>query len=234
MTGFRKRPPSKPGVAYVCSAYAAGGSAACVRVEAPEEWAARQLIANLRDQLLLPERLEWLQGQLEERCRHQRTDGNLARLRKAVAAREAKLARDRSRMMECSRDLLPEAEAEVRATRAALEAARKELHEAETADPVRELKVTIDAAREALWRLESALEGDDRPLLVEALRCVLSRVIIAAEAYQTTTRKTRHRPKIGGIRLRPGSGLDILADLDGFRSESVQDRYITVAADLAG
>jgi hypothetical protein len=187
-----------------------------VRNEVKEDWAVRQIITELRDRLLLPDRLEWLREQLEKKAREQRSDDSLTRLRKAVAALETKLARCRTRLVEVSKDMVPEIEAQIRTLRGQLEAAQKDLHSAETADPVRELKVTVDAAREALYRLETALEGDNRCLLKEALRGILSGVVIGAEPYQTKTAKTRHRARIDGIRLRPGSGLDTLSMLSAF------------------
>jgi len=80
--------------------------------------------------------------------------------------------------------------------------------------------VTVEAARKALWALETALEGGNRCLLKEALRGVLAGVKIGAEAYRTTTGRTRHRPWIDGIRLRPGSGLDTLSLLSASCSPS--------------
>jgi site-specific DNA recombinase len=221
MAGSSVRPDAaKQGVFYVCANYTHKGKVGCVRCEAKEEWAVRQIITELRDRLLLPDRLEWLREQLEKKAKEQRSDGSLARLRKAVSTLEAKLARCRSRLVDVSKDMVPEVEAQIRATREQLEAARNELHAAETADPVKELKVTVDAAREALYRLETALEGDNRCLLKEALRGVLSAVVIGAEPYQTTTGKTRHRARIDGIRLRPGSGLDTLSMLSSCSSAS--------------
>jgi site-specific DNA recombinase len=214
LAGSSVRPAAaKQGVFYVCANYTHKGLAGCVRNEVKEDWAVRQIITELRDRLLLPDRLEWLREQLEKRAKEQRSDGSLARMRKVASTLEAKLARCRSRLVDVSRDMVPEVEAQIRATREQLEAAQKELHAAETADPVKELKVTVDAAREALYRLETALEGDDRCLLKEALRGVLSAVVIGAGPYHTTTGKTRHRARIDGIRLRPGSGLDTLSML---------------------
>jgi site-specific DNA recombinase len=219
LTGFRKS-RGRPGVAYVCSSYAAHGKAACVRVEVAEAWAAGEVVAALRDELLRPERLAHLQSRLEEAARRTHSGDNLARLKKAVAGLEGKLARARGRLVEVSKDMVPEVEAQIRTLRGQLDAAGKALHDAETADPVRDLKLTVDAARGALWRLESALEGEDRPLLAEALRGILSRVVVGHEAVATlgALRPVRRRPVLKGIAVRPGSGLDLLADLDGFRS----------------
>jgi hypothetical protein len=211
MIGFRRPKRCRPGVVYVCQSYTAHGKALCVRAEAKEDWAVRQVIAELRDRLLLPERLAQLTRDLREKAKEQRSEGNLARLRKAVDRLEARLARERRRLMEVSKDLLADAEAALRATRTELEAARQALADAETADPVRDLKVTAEAAREALWSLETALEGDNRCLLKEALRGILAGIVVGAEPYPTTTGKTRHRPRVDGIRLRPGSGLDSLS-----------------------
>jgi site-specific DNA recombinase len=223
LAGSSVRPAAaKQGIFYVCCNYTHKGLAGCVRNEAKEDWAVRQIITELRDRLLLPDRLEWLRDQLEKRAKEQRSDGSLTRLRKAVATLEAKLARCRSRLVDVSKDMVPEVEAQIRATREQLEAARNELHAAETADPVKELKVTVDAAREALYRLETALEGDNRCLLKEALRGILSGVVIGAEPYQTTTGKTRHRARIDGICLRPGSGLDTLSMLSSCSSASTR------------
>jgi hypothetical protein len=214
LAGSSVRPAAaKQGVFYVCANYTHKGLGACVRNEAKEDSAVRQVIAELRDRLLLPERLEWLRQQLEQKTREQRSDVNLTRLRKTVAALETKLARCRSRLVDVSKDMVPEVEAQIRTTRGLLETAQNELHAAETADPVKELKVTADAARNALYNLETALGGDNRCLLKEALRGILSGVVIGAEPYETTTGKTRHRPRIDGIRLRPGSGLDTLSML---------------------
>lgn len=116
--------------------------------------------------------------------------------------------------------MIPEVEAAIRKTREELEAAGKALRDAETADPVRELKITTEATRNALWQLETALEGGDRCLLKEALRGILSGVIVGPEPYLTKTGRTRHRLRIDGIRLRPGSGLDTLSILDAFSSPS--------------
>jgi site-specific DNA recombinase len=221
MAGLSVRPArAKQGVFYVCANYTHKGLAGCVRNEAKEDWAVRQVIAELRDRLLLPDRLEWLRGELEKKAREQRQGGGLARLKKAVGTLEAKLARCRARLVEVSKDMVPEVEAHTRTTRDQLEAARKELRAAETADPARELKITADAARAALYRLETALSGDDRCLLKEALRGILSGVVIGAEPYRTTTGKVRHRPRIDGIRLRPGSGLDTLSMLSSCCSAS--------------
>ena len=110
--------------------------------------------------------------------------------------------------------MIPEVEALIRATRVELEAAEKALRDAQTADPVRDLKVTAEADRKALWSLETAMEGDSRCLLKEALRGILAGVVIGAEPYQTSTGKTWYRARIDGIRLRPGSGLDVLSDLE--------------------
>jgi site-specific DNA recombinase len=220
MCGSSVRPASarQTGSFYVCRNYTHSGRGSCVRNEVKEDWAVRQVIAELRDRLLLPDRLEWLRDQLEQRAKEQRSEGSLAGMRKAAAALEAKLARCRSRLVDVSKDMVPEVEAQIRATRERLESARKELDAAQTADPVKELKVTVDAARAALYRLETALEGDDRCLLKEALRGILSGVVIGAEPYQTTTGKTRHRARIDGIRLRPGSGLDTLSMLSPLRT----------------
>jgi site-specific DNA recombinase len=213
MCGTHKGKRCRPGLIYVCQQYTRYSTAVCVRVQAEEEWTVRQVIAELRDRLLLPERLEWLTKKLAEKAREQRAEGSLDRMRKAVDKLNARLARERVRLMEVSKDLLPDAEAALRATRAELEAAERALRDAETADPVRDLQVTAEAARKALWSLETALEGENRCLLKEALRGVLAGVVIGAEPYPTTTGKTRHRARIDGIRLRPGSGLDILSML---------------------
>ena len=90
----------------------------------------------MRKGLLVPERLEWLTEQMEEKARGQRCGKNLARLRQAVKALEGKLSRCRARLVEVSRAMLPEVEAQTRATREQLDAARKVLHDAESADPV--------------------------------------------------------------------------------------------------
>jgi DNA invertase Pin-like site-specific DNA recombinase len=217
MTGVRKmrrNNRSRRGPIYVCQGYVEHSTAVCVRAVAEEGWAVRQIIAELRDRLLLPERLEWLTKRLAEQAREQRGQDNLKHLGKAVERLNARLARERSRLMEVSKDMIPEAEAAIRATRAELEAAEKALREAQTADPVRDLKITAEAARKALWSLETALEGENRCLLKEALRDILAGVVIGAEPYQTTTGKTWHRARIDGIRLRPGSGLDVLSDLE--------------------
>jgi hypothetical protein len=55
----------------------------------------------------------------------------------AVVAPKGKMSRCRSRLVEVSKDMVPEVEAQLRETRQALEAARKALQDAETADPVR-------------------------------------------------------------------------------------------------
>jgi hypothetical protein len=211
MVGFHKPERCRPGVAYVCQNYQNHGTAVCARVEAKEDWAVREVIAEIRNRLLLPERLEWLTRQLAEKARLARRDGTLDRLRKEEAALEGKLARYRLRLVEVSRDMVPEVEAQIRASREALDACRKAALDIETADPVRELKVTAEAARKALWLLESALEGEDRCLLKEALRGVLAGVTVGGEPYTTTTGRTRHRARLDGISLRPGSGLDTLS-----------------------
>jgi hypothetical protein len=214
MTGFRKPEKCKPGVGYVCSAYVAHSrQGACVRCAADEEATVREVVEALRERLLLADRLDWLTQRLNEHARQQKAEDNLSRLRKDVAALEAKRDRCRARLVEVSRDMVPEVEEQLRQTRAALEAAQQALRNAEDADPVRDLKFTVEAARKALWRLEEALEGGDRSLLAEALRGVLARVVIGHEEYQTTTDKTRRRPVVQEIVLRPGSGLDTLAEL---------------------
>jgi site-specific DNA recombinase len=234
MCGVRKMRTnnrSRRGPVYVCQGYAQYGTAFCVRTGVEEDWAVRQVIAELRDRLLLPERLAWLTKRLAEQAREQRGEDNLKRLGKSVERLNVRLARERSRLMEVSKDMIPEAEAAIRTTRAELEAAEKALREAQTADPVRDLKITAEAARKALWSLETAMEGESRCLLKEALRDILAGVVIGAEPYQTkatrtrrrlptgkvvsvpTTPKTWHRARIDGIRLRPGSGLDVLSDL---------------------
>jgi site-specific DNA recombinase len=221
MAGSSVRPArAKQSAFYVCANYTHKGLAGCVRNEAKEDWAVRQIITELRDRLLLPDRLEWLREQLERRAKERRADGSLTRLRKAVGTLEAKLSRCRERLVEVSKDMVPEVEAQIRATREQLEATQGELRAAATADPARELKVTADAAREALSRLETALEGDNRCLLKEALRGILSGVVIGAEPYRTTTGKARHRARIDGIRLRPGSGRDTLSMLSSCCSAS--------------
>jgi hypothetical protein len=138
---------------------------------------------------------------------------SLARMRKAVAALEAKLARYRARLVEVSRDMVPEVETQIRAARVQWEAASKELRDAETADPTRELKVTAEAARAWLLRLETALEENNRCQLKEALAGILTGVIVEAEPYPTLTGKTRHRPRLARTHVRPGSGLDTLSML---------------------
>src|SRR5262249_22470204 len=150
----------RPGNVYVCAGYTAHGTALCVRVQAAEDWAVRQVIAELRDHLLLPERLEWLTKKLAEKSRQERSAGELARLRQAVATLERKATRCRARLVEVSRDMIGEVEAQLRKTRAELEAAQAALRDALASDPVRDLKVTAEAARKALWALETALEGD--------------------------------------------------------------------------
>jgi site-specific DNA recombinase len=213
LCGTHRSKKCRPGRIYVCQRYTQYATAVCVRVQAEEEWAVRQIIAELRDRLLLPERLEWLTQQLAVRAAEQRSEDNLQRLRQTVDRLRARLARERVRLMEVSKDLLGKAEVALRATRTELAAAEKALHDAETADPVRELQITAEAAQKALWSLETALQGENRCLLKEALRGILAGVIIGAEPYPTTTGKTRHPARIDGIRLRPGSGLDTLSML---------------------
>jgi site-specific DNA recombinase len=215
---MRKNNRGRHGPVYLCQGYAQYGTAVCVRAKAEEERVVRQLIAELRDRLLLPERLEWLTKRLTEQAREQRGEENLRKLGRVVERLTARLDRERRRLMEVAKDLLPDAEAAVRKTKAELEAAQKSLREAQTADPVRDLKVTAEAARKALWSLESALEGENRCLIKEALRGIIASVTIGAEPYQTRTDKTRYRARIDGIALRPGSGLDVLSELDRCRS----------------
>jgi site-specific DNA recombinase len=222
MVGFHTPKRCRPGIVYVCREYNAHGTAVCVRVEAKEDWAVKQVIAELRQGLLLPEKLEWVTAQLQKKAREERSEGNLARLKKAAERLAARLDRERRRLMEVSHDMVGEAEAAIRQTRAELEAAQKALRDAETADPVRDLKITAEAARKALWLLESALEGDNRCLLKESLRGVLAGVVIGSEPYQTRTGRTRRRPRIDGISLRPGSGLDTLSLLSASSSASTR------------
>jgi site-specific DNA recombinase len=211
MVGFNTPKRCKRGRVYVCREYQAHGTAVCVRCQAHEEWIVKQIIAEIRDRLLVPERLERLTEQLREKAKQARSENNLARLQRTVDRLAARLDRERRRLMEVSRDVLADAEAAIRKTRAELEAAQKALRDAETADPVRDLKITAEASRKALWLLETALEGDNRCLLKEALRGILAGVVIGSEPYQTLTGKTRHRPRLDGIRLRPGSGIDVLS-----------------------
>jgi site-specific DNA recombinase len=236
LCGTHKGKNCRPGLIYVCQNYHHYSTAVCVRAQVEEGWAVRQIIAELRDRLLLPERLEWLTKRLAEQAREQRGEENLKRLDKTVERLKTRLSRERSRLMEVSKDMIPEAEAAIRATRVELEAAEKALREAQTADPVRDLKITAEAARKALWSLETAMEGDNRCLLKEALRGILAGVVIGAEPYQTKPRrrrkrlptgetvftrgtpKTWHRARIDGIRLRPGSGLDVLSELERSRT----------------
>src|SRR5262249_50460242 len=79
-----------------------------------------------------------------------------------------------------------------------------------------------ETARQALGRLGEAIDGDDRCLLKKALRGILAGVKTGAEPYPTTTGKTRHRVRIAGMILRPGSGQDMLSLLSSSYLASTQ------------
>src|SRR5262245_54361390 len=56
MMGYRKPKRCEPGIAYVCQNYQNHNTAVCVRVQSSEDWTVKQIITELRDRLLLPER----------------------------------------------------------------------------------------------------------------------------------------------------------------------------------
>ena len=215
MTGLTRHAPYKPGVAYVCSTYVAHGPGACVRCEVREEWVVKQVIAELRAGLLHPENIDGFRDVLRERLREQRSDANLSRLRGEVKALEGRLSQARARLVEVSKDMVAEVEVAIRETREALKTAQAALRDAEGADPVRDLDRAVQAAVDATWQLETALQGDDRLLLKETLRGLLSKIVIDPEPYTTRSGKSWHRPaERPHIWVRPGSGLEVLVDLD--------------------
>lgn len=224
MTGYvRSRGKREP--AYVCGNYAAHGSAACVRAEAREDDTARTVVAELR-RLLAADRQEHLRGLLADRVRALRSDDNLARLRALEAAIEGKLASYRHRLLEVSKDMVSEVEGAIRDVRRQLEDARAELAQAEAADPVADLEAAVHAASAVVWDLEQALEAEDRPALRAALEGAISKVLVRADHYQTTTGKDRHRAAVAAIHLRPGTGLELFADMDASRSATVHVLHV--------
>jgi DNA invertase Pin-like site-specific DNA recombinase len=225
MTGY-VRPRSNGEIVYVCGNYMAHGKAGdCPRCQVREKWLARQVVAQLRGRLLAPERIERLRAQLREYLTAQRGAERRAQLQREESSLTLRLERARGRLVEVSRDMIPEVEQEIRHSREALERVKAALRELETADPVRDLDDAVKAASGAVWALEQALDGEDRLLLREALRGILVRVEVLPVPYTTSTGKTWHRPGAARLVLRPGTGLELLAerpdelpDVAGFRA----------------
>lgn len=220
MTGFHR----VRGVrlrAYKCSHYSAFGSRGCVRCEVPEAVAVTAIVAQLRC-LLAPERQAFLREQLAARLQSLRSDDNRARLRKRMRTLEASLTKYRRRLLEVSTDMIPQVEEGIRECVAQIEATSAELASAEKADPVRDLQAAVDASAKAIWTLEKALDDGDRPALREALRGIIAKIIVHPAEYQTGTGKTRRRPGTYQVELFKGTGLELLADLDGSPRGTVQ------------
>src|SRR5262249_51207492 len=153
---------SKPGIAYLCCNYCAHSAGSCVRCEVNEELLALQVIDTLRKELLGPDRLEGVREQLREKLQERRSENNLERLQQQVNDQEARVVRYRKRLMEVSRECIPDAEAELEEAKKARKAAQDALEEAKKADPVQDLEAAIKAGSAALWRLEDALSTGSR------------------------------------------------------------------------
>jgi hypothetical protein len=143
----------------------------------------------------------------------QRSDSGLALLRKNVATLTAKLKKCQARLVEVDKDMLEDVQDQLRSTRDALASAQHQLRAVETADPIREMEVTVNRGRASLWHLEQAIECGDRAQQADALRTIIAHVVIEPVPNGVLrSGRMRFLPKLGGIALRPGSGLDVLAE----------------------
>ena len=211
MSGF-VRPIGVKVPAYVCAKYMAYASKGCERCEIREQDAIDGVMQELR-RLLAPDRQQFLRDELSRHLAARKSNDNLSVLRLKVKELEGRLTRYRKRLMEVAADMVSEVQESVRQCRDQVEEAKAELEKVEKDDPVRTLTETIDLASKAIWSLEEAASDGDRLALREAIRGIVSKIVVYSEEYKIVTGKTRRRPARIEVHLRKGTGLEILAQL---------------------
>jgi DNA invertase Pin-like site-specific DNA recombinase len=163
---------------YVCGGYLAYGKGHCRRNRVPEDGMVRVIVRKLREAFLDPENLQRLRQEMRALEEAQQSGDNLARLRQQLAALEHTIKQGNERLLILPPDRLPGVIVALREQERERDAARAELHRAESHSPVRHLESQIAEAEAVLWRLEEALQAEDAAMLREAIRVAVSRVTL--------------------------------------------------------
>jgi hypothetical protein len=161
---------------YTCRAYLAYGRNHCFRHTVSERKMVPFLIRKLREVYLNPKNLAAFRAEASSQEAQERSDGNLQRLRGAIADLEQKIARGHERLLILPVDRIPGAANQLREWERELSAVQGELRRCETDSPTERLEEAVADAEAVLWRLEEALRDDDAPLLREVLRETIDRI----------------------------------------------------------
>jgi DNA invertase Pin-like site-specific DNA recombinase len=190
---------------YVCRAYLAHGRAACYRHAVEEGPMLRFLVGKLKD-AHLGGHLEALRRDLATQEARDQSDANRDRLARRVADLEGKLRQGNERLAIVPPDRIPGLTETLRGWERELGEVRRELRRVETESPTERLEQAVAAAERVLWELQEAVQGNDVPVIRNALAEMVDHIELHWEHYQVG-RQTRCRLTGGVIWMRTSEGL---------------------------
>jgi DNA invertase Pin-like site-specific DNA recombinase len=169
---------------YVCGGYLAHGKGHCKRNTAPERLILDVLLRELQKAFLHPDNLQRLRQEVREMEAAERGDENLQRLRARARELGGMIGRGNENLAILPADRIPGVVAKVREWEAEEAAVKAELRRLESSSRADDLEQRIEAAERCIWNLREAAQGDDLPLLRDAVREMVKKVVLFWEHRQ--------------------------------------------------
>lgn len=192
---------------YFCSAHALRGKDACHHNAADEGPLLKAVALALQERFSTPRQVAELRKDLRRQVGIEDAAGQktVAALERKLREADARVAKATERVMEVSRDLLPDAEArlrqrkdEQRESQRLLDVARRQASE------VGQDEALIDEALAVLQELPEIIAGDDPTATAETLRVLIDRIDVEFEHWLVKSKKRTFCRCIGGvIHFRP-------------------------------
>jgi site-specific DNA recombinase len=186
---------------YICRGYLAHGATYCNRNPVAEAPLLTVLMRKLKEAFLDATNLAKLREEIAALEAEERSDENIARLRKVAADLAAKIDQGNERLVILPPDRVPGVVVQLRKWEQDQKAVLAELGRLEKESPVKDLEQSIEDAEAILWKLQEALTEDDRPLLRQLFRDMISRVELCWN-HEKASGKTWCRLKGGTIWMR--------------------------------
>jgi DNA invertase Pin-like site-specific DNA recombinase len=194
---------------YICRGYLNHGREYCQRNPIGEKPLVNFLVRKLKETFLDPDNLEKLRAEMRAQEARQRGEVNLGRLRRRAEDLAQKIDQGNERLAILPADRVPGVIQVIRKWERERDEVLAELERAEKQSPVEALEEMIAAAEAALWRLQEAARDEDRPLLRDVLREMISRVELRWE-HEERNGRTRSRLTSGVVRLQATEGISEL------------------------
>jgi len=176
---------------YSCSGYNKHGAGFCRRNAVGEEKLITQICDAIQSELVSPEQLQRLRGELKRQCRESHQKGDVKQLEICVRELDAKLSVAKRRLLEVDSDMLDAVQEQVRDFRAEkqrLEMLIQDTKMPET-DRLADQEHRIVQAERHLHQITEAVRLSDRRMAREFLCAAISQVELRFRAEQRGSRR---------------------------------------------